>query len=130
LYQDAGINFFNLPATFQDAVRVATAIGFQYLWIDSLCIIQDVHEDWQRESAKMAAIFRAGTITLSATSAANSRQGCGLNAEWIPATRFSGAGEERLNFATRESVPMVTAGKESTNILRDQLRDGPVNKRA
>jgi hypothetical protein len=30
-----------LPKTYQDAIEVTQALGYQYLWIDSLCIIQD-----------------------------------------------------------------------------------------
>lgn len=42
-----------LPATFKDAVLVCRNLGIQYLWIDSLCIIQDDHGDWEREAAQM-----------------------------------------------------------------------------
>src|SRR5450756_303615 len=37
----AGIAMGLLPRTFQDAIRVTHLLGFKYLWIDSLCIIQD-----------------------------------------------------------------------------------------
>jgi hypothetical protein len=30
-----------LPATFQDAVLIIRKLGIKFLWIDSLCIIQD-----------------------------------------------------------------------------------------
>lgn len=43
--------FDSLPATLRDAVIATRALGFQYLWIDSLCIIQDDKDDWQREAA-------------------------------------------------------------------------------
>jgi hypothetical protein len=35
-----------LPANFRDAITVTRSLGFRYLWIDSLCIIQDTAEDW------------------------------------------------------------------------------------
>lgn len=35
-----GIEWEELPKTFRDAIRVTRALGVQYLWIDSLCIIQ------------------------------------------------------------------------------------------
>ncbi|KAN0077636.1 Heterokaryon incompatibility protein (HET) domain containing protein [Elaphomyces granulatus] len=47
------IEFSELPQTFQDAVTVAREIGIEYLWIDSLCIIQDDSGDWKEESQKM-----------------------------------------------------------------------------
>jgi len=37
----AGIKYDDLPQTFQDAVIVTKELGLRYLWIDSLCIIQD-----------------------------------------------------------------------------------------
>lgn len=126
-YYDIGIDFDNLPKTFQDAARITTAIGFQYLWIDSLCIIQDDKEDWQRESSKMAAIYRAATITLSATSANNSHGGCGLSPKRQSVKRFSGAGSGSLQFAARETV---VVGRSATDVLKEQLRDGPVHSRA
>jgi hypothetical protein len=30
-----------LPRNFIDAIKVTRLLGFRYLWIDSLCIIQD-----------------------------------------------------------------------------------------
>ena len=51
-----GILTFSLPKTFQDAITVTRKLGFQYLWIDSLCILQDVLEDWEIEASKMASI--------------------------------------------------------------------------
>jgi hypothetical protein len=35
------IEFESLPKTFQDAITVARKLGVPYVWIDSLCIIQD-----------------------------------------------------------------------------------------
>ncbi|KAF2139713.1 uncharacterized protein K452DRAFT_275190, partial [Aplosporella prunicola CBS 121167] len=56
----------SMPANFRDAVSVTRALGLRYLWIDSLCIIQDDKHDWQRESASMASIYRCAYITLCA----------------------------------------------------------------
>lgn len=47
------IPLHTLPLTFRQAVEVTRAVGIQYLWIDSLCIVQDDMEDWERESASM-----------------------------------------------------------------------------
>src|SRR5579871_836181 len=40
------IKFSHLSQTFQDAVTLTKQLGQRYLWIDSLCIIQDNKEDW------------------------------------------------------------------------------------
>jgi len=48
-----GIETDNLPSTFKDAVEVTKKLEIGYLWIDSLCIIQNSPEDWANESSKM-----------------------------------------------------------------------------
>lgn len=47
----------HLPKTFRDAIFIARALGMRYLWIDSLCILQDDLQDWQREPAKMCDVY-------------------------------------------------------------------------
>lgn len=48
-----------LPATFQDAIRVALQLLVQYIWLDSLCIIQNSPdgEDWDQESRTMQDVY-------------------------------------------------------------------------
>ena len=69
------ICFSELPATFRDAVTITRNLDCQYLWIDSLCIIQDSVEDCQRECAKMSQVYRYSLLTLSALHSANSNAG-------------------------------------------------------
>ena len=126
-YYNVGVEFDSLSKTFQDTVRIAAAIGFQYLWIDSLCIIQDDEEDWQRESAKMAGIFHMGTIVLSATSAENGNVGCGLTKTSGKTTRFGNMDGRGPDFAAREIAKVFPS---PGNILETQLRNAPVNRRA
>ncbi|ORY60766.1 heterokaryon incompatibility protein-domain-containing protein [Pseudomassariella vexata] len=54
------------PATFKDAIEVVRQLGFQYLWIDSLCIVQDNPLDWDEESRRMGDIFESSTCTIAA----------------------------------------------------------------
>ncbi|KAK4167805.1 heterokaryon incompatibility protein-domain-containing protein [Cladorrhinum sp. PSN259] len=61
-----GFPLDTLPATMVDAVRVARSLGIRYLWIDSLCILQDSPGDWQVESSRMASIYANAYITLFA----------------------------------------------------------------
>lgn len=65
-----------LPKTFQDAIYVARYLGFQYLWIDSLCIMQDSDSDWIRESGLMADIYGGATLNIAASSANDASEGC------------------------------------------------------
>lgn len=55
-----------LPQTFQDAVEFTRKLGIRYLWIDSLCIVQDDQQDWRREAAKMASVYQGATLVISA----------------------------------------------------------------
>jgi hypothetical protein len=70
------IEFNDLPRTFQDAVQIARALDVQYLWIDSLCIVQDDEDDWQVESGKMADIYLGSYLTIAATGSVDSSGGC------------------------------------------------------
>ncbi|KAF2869531.1 heterokaryon incompatibility protein-domain-containing protein [Massariosphaeria phaeospora] len=69
------ILFDVLPKTFQDAVVFARWLGVQYLWIDSLCILQDSKSDWERESGAMATIYEQAYLTLSAAKAHSASDG-------------------------------------------------------
>ncbi|RSL94748.1 hypothetical protein CEP52_012448 [Fusarium oligoseptatum] len=65
-----------LPKTFQDAIHITRCLGFSYLWIDSLCIIQDSREDWLREAALMGKIYKNAACNIAAPDASNGQQGC------------------------------------------------------
>ncbi|CAO2648523.1 Nn.00g077900.m01.CDS01 [Neocucurbitaria sp. VM-36] len=70
-----GIAWDELSKTFQDAITLTRTLGFEYIWIDSLCIIQDDSRDWEIESAKMAAVYTNGSSTIAATRSANGHGG-------------------------------------------------------
>src|SRR5256885_16010047 len=52
-----GIPFSHFPKTFQHAILICRGLGVNYLWIDSLCIIQDSEEDWALQSARMTDVY-------------------------------------------------------------------------
>ena len=69
------IFFELLPRTFRDAVTVTRGLGIKYIWIDSLCIIQDDAVDWERESGRMEQVFSNAYCTIGASSAGSSVEG-------------------------------------------------------
>jgi len=75
LFQE-NIQLDSLPKTFRDAILITRRLGYDYLWIDSLCIIQDSTEDWSRESSIMGMIYQRSVCTIAALAAQNSHQGC------------------------------------------------------
>ncbi|KAF2114536.1 heterokaryon incompatibility protein-domain-containing protein [Lophiotrema nucula] len=70
-----GVSFKELPKTFQDAVFVTRRLGVRFLWIDSVCIIQDSQSDWKRESAAMANIFGNAMMVISADRSTDDESG-------------------------------------------------------
>jgi hypothetical protein len=65
-----------LPQTLRDAVFITRELGIQFLWIDAICIVQDDEEDWIREARIMGHIYQNSIITIAATGASDSSQGC------------------------------------------------------
>lgn len=66
-----GIRMPELPQIYQDAVFLAREFEIRYLWIDSLCIIQDDHDDWNIETTNMATIFGDSYLTIAASISSN-----------------------------------------------------------
>jgi hypothetical protein len=70
------IKMEELPTTFQHAVIITRKLDVRFLWIDSLCIVQDDPSDWEVEASKMASIYSASFLTIAAVSSFNGNGGC------------------------------------------------------
>ena len=68
----------SLPKTFQNAIIIARMLKVRYLWIDSLCIIQDDVQDWEEQSAIMGEIYSQSYLTIAASASKDSSGGCFL----------------------------------------------------
>lgn len=64
-----------VPRTIRDAIEVARQLEVEYLWIDSICIIQDDDEDWEREAKCMASIYSNALCTVAALGGETSESG-------------------------------------------------------
>ncbi|KAH7356858.1 heterokaryon incompatibility protein-domain-containing protein [Rhexocercosporidium sp. MPI-PUGE-AT-0058] len=69
------IPWASLSKTFQDAVTTTRLLGLRYLWIDSLCIVQDDPEDWARESGSMASIYNGAQVVIAASDSSDGHDG-------------------------------------------------------
>ncbi|KAH8674178.1 heterokaryon incompatibility protein-domain-containing protein [Xylariales sp. PMI_506] len=69
------IEFDELPLNFRDAIKVSRSLETYYIWIDSLCIIQDSLADWLSEAPRMCQIYANAHVTIAATSAASAHDG-------------------------------------------------------
>jgi hypothetical protein len=65
-----------LPRTIADALTVCQQLGFRYLWVDSLCIIQDESlEKLTQQLDQMASIYNRATLTLVAAAGHDAAHG-------------------------------------------------------
>ncbi|KAH8665083.1 heterokaryon incompatibility protein-domain-containing protein [Tricladium varicosporioides] len=65
LSQEIRVN--ELPQTFKDAILASRILNVQYIWIDSLCIIQDSDTDWQTEASKMNKVYQNSLCNIAAS---------------------------------------------------------------
>lgn len=72
---DSPLDIQTLAPTFQDAITVTRRLGYRYLWIDSLCIIQDSHTDWATESSLMKEYYKHAIVTIAVDSAEGDHEG-------------------------------------------------------
>lgn len=128
----------SLPKSFQDAVTVTRKLHIRYLWIDSLCIIQDDNEDWERESSRMASIYQNAHVTIAATAAENSQEGFlypripALSVRFFHASRISesdsnenilyfGIAYVRLNTSEQVSIKYAPLNQRAWVLQEDWL---------
>jgi hypothetical protein len=71
----AGLETSGLPATIHDAIFVARSLGFRYLWVDALCIVQDDPADKKAEIKAMGSIYYGAALIISASSSSAVSQG-------------------------------------------------------
>ncbi|KAL2067178.1 hypothetical protein VTL71DRAFT_1602 [Oculimacula yallundae] len=65
----------SLSRTFNDAIKLTRDLGFRYLWIDYLCIIEDSKKAWEYHASKMADIYTKSFLTISASRGQNGDRG-------------------------------------------------------
>ncbi|KAF3007476.1 hypothetical protein E8E13_004875 [Curvularia kusanoi] len=84
-----------LPKTFFDAILVTHHLGFEYLWIDSLCIIQDSEDDWLQESKSMGKVYRHSQCTIAAVKGQDSDSGLFAERNFLALTKCQLVGSQR-----------------------------------
>ncbi|KAJ4395972.1 hypothetical protein N0V93_000188 [Gnomoniopsis smithogilvyi] len=69
------LEFGALSAVLQDVVKTTRNLSIPYLWVDSLCILQDDILDWQRQCSQMNDIYGKAWVTLIAASSRTCNEG-------------------------------------------------------
>jgi hypothetical protein len=59
----------------QEALRITRELGYRYLWIDALCIIQGDAKDWEEEALKIAQVYSNAELTIVAGRSDDSTKG-------------------------------------------------------
>lgn len=115
-----------LPQLFKDAIYTTHILGLRYLWIDSLCIVQDSTIDWIAESSRMGEIYGNSILTIASYTTNNSSE-----------SMFDPHLTTRLQIPPTISVPCRSSEhslKGTILVQRDYnqnyQRHGPLSKRA
>jgi Heterokaryon incompatibility protein (HET) len=66
LETENGLWKLKIPRTIQDAIDTVKILGFRYLWVDSLCIVQDDPEYQMQQIKAMDQIYQAAALTIIA----------------------------------------------------------------
>jgi hypothetical protein len=96
----AGIQLAELPQTFKDAVSFTRSLGIRYLWIDSLCIIQQDHDDWEIEAGRMRSVYSNSYLNIAATGSSAGNGGCfreRISQTSGPRSRFSAVKTHKIH---------------------------------
>jgi hypothetical protein len=120
-----GVRITELAKTFQDAIHLSRSLSIRYLWIDSMCIVQDSSLHWQKESKRMGSIYEGAYLRIAAAGAHNSAQGLFFEQD-------TGALFRQVSF------PLSTDGSHNLGLVHIRAakkgpkwpRDGPLVDRA
>jgi hypothetical protein len=63
-----------IPRTVLDAIHLAKAVGYRYLWVDALCIVQDDSSIRSHQIAQMYDIYQSADLTIVAAGGADCSQ--------------------------------------------------------
>lgn len=121
---EAGHPLSALPKTFREAVEIVRRLGERFLWIDSLCIVQDSwrDKDWQEQSAAMRDIYTHSVCNIAATGAANSHGGCYFErnvSDILPCTIPKNS----------QGSPSIDFAVVSMDLWTDDIERAPLNQR-
>lgn len=105
----------HLPKTLQDAAVTTHELGIRFLWIDSLCIIQDDKIDKAKEIGQMTQVYAHATLTIMPRRA-NSARDPFLNERSAPSgsARFPFKGEDGQETELTLYDAKAIAEKDST----------------
>jgi hypothetical protein len=124
------ITIRELPKTFRDAIVITRRFGVQYLWIDSLCFIQDDPADWDYESSQMGSVYANSYLTIAASSSTDDEGGCfpsrvqGLRTYVSPDAQYSEIRDTRQEAVATAKVRLSDGRTSNVHLFAEWLQTG------
>lgn len=127
------IDVDRLSKTFKDAIEVTRALGIKYIWIDSLCIIQDDSADWDSQSREMRTIYQNSYLTIAAAASKDGTGGLFTDHEAriceIPWPKLVNSNSGSSD-GTLEDYPILCRRRRPHECLKPGLTADPITSRA
>ncbi|KAF4452206.1 hypothetical protein F53441_4946 [Fusarium austroafricanum] len=118
----------SLPTTIQEAVSTTRNLGYEYIWVDALCIIQDFKQDWIAESSKMSDIYGSAVVTLAAAGNSNVNDSMFFRRDpRIIRPCVANIGDKQYQ---RVSYPWAIYPNQPERLLADAINESPLSRRA
>jgi hypothetical protein len=108
---------------FRDAISITKQLGFRYIWIDALCIIQDAPTEMQRECSHMKDIYQNCTIMLAADRAGHS------NSRLYPIKQVSKEAVLPFHGASGEQIAQFTLSSRRLSTFESDVIRGMLSPR-
>lgn len=114
-----------LPAVFRDTILVANWFKIQYIWIDSLCIIQDSKTGWEIQSSYMAHVYENAHFTIAAASSPSP------NISFLNFIRDYSASVslDTALYSTNPKQTTLKARRSTNSFCKVRRGEGPLSKR-
>ena len=77
-----GVRLDDLPATIRDACELCDSLAIPYIFVDSLCVLQDSPRDWDEAASEMCDTYAAAALTIAAAASKDCRNGLLNSRHW------------------------------------------------
>jgi hypothetical protein len=120
-----------IPTTIRDAMKLVHALGFQYLWVDALCIVQDDSAQKHQDIANMPGIYANAVLTIIACQGTGAHDGLLVTKHVFPEnTRLSRSlSETNFSFYCLHQNSGTSLLNMNAGLQNGETEDGHYRKR-
>ncbi|KAK7714339.1 hypothetical protein SLS64_004439, partial [Diaporthe eres] len=128
---ERGFLLNDLSQTIREAVQVTREMGVRYLWVDSICIVQDSVDDWESEAVRMSDVYGSSYCTIMATDGRDSDAGLFRpRADSVVRSTWYEVWYEEQTSPTVFMKEMLLEAEGEMSFYTRRLDDAPAAKRA